>query len=178
MTQLWIAAVLSLGASGLAHAQSTNSLFDQYKKSIRVSFPNHPIRFDKESIQYRTRLRAAYSARVNFAGQYVVVSWGCGTGCLAGGIVDKVSGRARLLPWSIQYCCYDEDTDTSPPDNLELIQVRADSKLIILNGVLMEEGTLGRHLFTFDGISFKPIRIIPDNGGFKEAVGFRPFGGR
>ncbi len=178
MKTLWIAAVLSLAGSGVAHAQSTQSLFDEHKTSIRVSFPSNPIRFDKESIQYRTRLRQAYSARVNFAGRYVVVSWGCGTGCLAGGIVDKVSGRARLLPWSIQYCCYDEENDISPPDNLELIQVRADSKLIILNGVLMEEGTLGRHLFTFDGISFKPIRIIPDNGGFKEAVGFGPFDGR
>jgi len=175
MKMLWIAAVLSLAGSGVAHAQSTQSLFDQHKTSIRVSFPSNPIRFDKESIQYRTRLRQAYSARVNFAGQYVVVVWGCGTGCLAGGVVDRVSGRAHLLPWSVQTCCYDEEKEITRPDGFRLIQVKADSRVIILNGILNEDGPAGRHVFTFDGVYFKPIRMIPDNGEFKEAVGFGPF---
>ncbi len=42
---------------------------------------------------YRTMTRRAMAAGVNFAGHYVVATWGCGTECMGGQIVDARTGR-------------------------------------------------------------------------------------
>src|SRR5687767_1925885 len=41
---------------------------------------------------FRTRLREGAAQGVNFAGHYTLVAWGCGTGCLSGGIIDAKTG--------------------------------------------------------------------------------------
>lgn len=45
---------------------------------------------------FRTRTREAMAGGVNFAGHYVVATWGCGTECESGHIVDARTGRAVL----------------------------------------------------------------------------------
>jgi len=53
---------------------------------------------------FRTRLNeAAKSGSVNFAGHYILTVWGCGTGCLDGGIVDAKSGDVFWLP-AVECC--------------------------------------------------------------------------
>src|ERR1700758_72588 len=37
---------------------------------------------------FRTRLREGARQKANFAGHYVVVTWGCGTNCNMGAVVD------------------------------------------------------------------------------------------
>jgi hypothetical protein len=39
---------------------------------------------------------------VNFAGNYRVVLWGCGTSCESGAIVDAATGRVYDLPMSLE----------------------------------------------------------------------------
>ena len=40
-----------------------------------------------------TRLTAGLRSGVNFAGHYVLVGWGCGTGCISGAIIDARTGN-------------------------------------------------------------------------------------
>lgn len=53
---------------------------------------------------FRTRTRQAMAEGVNFAGHLIVATWGCGTECMSGQIVDARTGRAVAdLPVSSPY---------------------------------------------------------------------------
>jgi hypothetical protein len=47
---------------------------------------------------YRTRLREGAKEGPNFAGHWVIVGWGCGTGCIIFNMVDSVTGEIRPVP--------------------------------------------------------------------------------
>ena len=53
---------------------------------------------------YRARLRAAATERPNFAGHYVLTTWGCGTECVMGAAINTRTGRVAFL--SFATCCY------------------------------------------------------------------------
>ena len=58
---------------------------------------------------FRTRLNAAAESQlVNFAGHYILTTWGCGSGgCVDGAIIDAKSGDVFWLPRSA--CCAEGD---------------------------------------------------------------------
>jgi hypothetical protein len=48
---------------------------------------------------YKTVIVKSYKAKaVNFAGHYVLISWGCGSPCQSGVIVDRLTGNIYDLP--------------------------------------------------------------------------------
>ncbi len=47
---------------------------------------------------YKTAFTNALKQPVSFNGHYVVTSWGCGSGCLSYGIVDKLTGKVYQAP--------------------------------------------------------------------------------
>jgi hypothetical protein len=56
--------------------------------------PPAPIKLTPSSERFfRTNLRAAAEEPPNFAGRYSFVSWGCGTNCMGGAVVDLQSGK-------------------------------------------------------------------------------------
>ena len=59
------------------------------KSAVRINLKSHP-----EAKHYRTNLRNALAnSDVNFAGKYILVSWGCGSGCSQGAIIDTRTGN-------------------------------------------------------------------------------------
>jgi hypothetical protein len=50
------------------------------------------VRSDPRSARYRTQLRNWAREKPNFAGHYVLATWGCGTGCTEIAIIDVASG--------------------------------------------------------------------------------------
>jgi len=50
--------------------------------------------------EFRTQFRNAAKEPPNFAGHYRVTTWGCGTDCLQGGIVNLLTGELLPLPHS------------------------------------------------------------------------------
>lgn len=50
---------------------------------------------------FRTRLRDASKEPANFAGEYSLAIWGCGTSCLMGAAVQLKTGNVFFLPGSI-----------------------------------------------------------------------------
>lgn len=105
---------------------------------------------------YRTRTREAMAEGVNFAGHYVVATWGCGTECMGGHIVDARTGRAvadlpvnavflTVRPDSrlIMVATPDDLADLFPPDDEGPIPSRYQSSYWVLeNGRLRHLGSL------------------------------------
>jgi len=113
-----------------------------------------------EARTYRTRLREAAKERPNFAGRYILTTWGCGTSCVMGAVIDAQSGRVTFLPATV--CCWSVSVD----DGFRPVEARLTSRLIVLSGLLDEKGTMGSH-FVFDGHSFAKLATIemPDDFG-------------
>lgn len=84
--------------------------------------------------KYRTALREGLrDYPIEFAGRYVVVTFGCGTTCMFGGWVDAATGEAFGLPGIL---------DTFGPFGIETPLVyRADSRLVITLGAARSDET-------------------------------------
>ena len=86
--------VLLLAVISLGFAQSTTPTFTQYAvkveklKNVKVNLKSH-----KYANTYRTNLRNAAKEGVNFAGHYILTTWGCGTNCSQTAIIDARNSR-------------------------------------------------------------------------------------
>ena len=63
-------------------------------------FQGKPAQLDSNSHvyarRYKTVLSSALASGPNFAGRYVIASWGCGTSCMAHAIVDATTGKVYV----------------------------------------------------------------------------------
>ncbi len=68
--------------------------FEQYPATETNTGPVHGPDFSTkpEAEMFRSAIRDAMSKGVNFAGAYVVASWGCGTSCQSSAIIDARTG--------------------------------------------------------------------------------------
>lgn len=84
--------------------------------------------------KYRTALREGLrDYPIEFAGRYVIVTFGCGTTCMFGGWVDAATGEAFGMPGIL---------DTFGPFGIETPLVyRADSRLVITLGAARSDET-------------------------------------
>ena len=113
-----------------------------------------PILDTADKRMYRTRINAAAKeGKVDFAGRFIVVEWGCGASCLSGAVIDAKSGAVTMIPWSVCCTIYDGDADR--------IQRQVDSRLIAFIGMINEEEPDAFHYFDFDGADFKPAGTKP-----------------
>lgn len=64
------------------------------KAKADIVFTSHPI-----AERYRTIITEQYNElEVNFASHYVIVTWGCGSGCVTGAMVDTRDGFVYPMP--------------------------------------------------------------------------------
>src|SRR5687768_4939658 len=116
--------------SSIGFAQSTPTL-KQYAakvekiRNVRVNLKSH-----KNANLFRTNLRNAAKEGVNFAGHYILTSWGCGTNCSQSAIIDARNGRVffprELEGAGLGFC--------ELPDETEPTVFQADSRLLIFSG--------------------------------------------
>jgi len=104
---------------------------------------------------FRTRLRKASKRSPNFAGEYVLTTWGCGTSCLDGAVVSLRTGRVVFLPGTI--CCWEGGG--------EKLIFRKNSRLIVAAGVINKDSEYGAHFYEFTGEEFRHLKtvVIPEN---------------
>ena len=93
---------------------------------------------------FRTRIREAAKLRPNFAGHYILAAWGCGAECLSYAIIDAQTGTVYFEDATV--CCWSGNV----PDEFSPIDFRLTSKLIVLRGILDEEGSQGTYRFVFE----------------------------
>jgi hypothetical protein len=134
----------------------TAPTFSDYPSTEGPMVLQAPLRLDKDTHHYRTRIRKAAKGQVNFAGHFILVTWGCGTGCEEGAIIDLSTGKTQLLPFAIH-----KDADALTDDNPDRISFRRDSRLVVFNGQRNEKGPDGLHYYEFDGQHLRFIATTP-----------------
>jgi len=105
---LFLTAML-LALASVGFAQSKTPTFERYAakvetiKNVKVNLKSH-----KYANMFRTNLRNAAKEGVNFAGHYILTTWGCGTNCSQTAVIDARSGRVFfpeiLTEIGIGYC--------------------------------------------------------------------------
>ncbi|QXR35337.1 peptidoglycan-binding protein [Alcaligenes aquatilis] len=103
--------------------------------------------FDKN---FRTRIRGTQSQPVNFAGEYVLSTWGCGTSCSMGVAVSSRTGRVVALPGTA--CCWKGEG--------ERVIFKKNSRLLVLAGLINEGGKYGAHFYELKNDQFVHVKTI------------------
>ena len=113
-------------------------------------------------VHWRTRLRWTLGQKPDFAGHYVLASWGCGTECVMGAAVDVRTGTVVWLSGSL--CCWYSDGQGAP-ENVEPLRYRRDSRLLVLTGRRDErDGDARTHYYAIEGNRFVHLRDVPPAG--------------
>lgn len=160
---LFFASIFLMCASFPAEAQRTPLFRDFPTGAVYVGHHSNPDLSSPEAYNYRTRLREASQEDVNFASHYRVVTWGCGTNCIAGAVIDVISGRVTFFPFSICCSVKQQDADFQP------VLIRPNSKLIVFVGLRGEDAPDAAHFYEFTGSQFRfiassaPFPQAPDN---------------
>lgn len=115
--------------------------------TVRTQHATSPLKFtDAKSRQYHTVISEAAKAPVNFAGGFVLTTWGCGSGCIMAAVIDTKTGRVTSLPFTVS---------DWPLDVTEPLSYRADSCLLIVKGSRNESAAHGTYYYLFDGKTFR-----------------------
>jgi hypothetical protein len=138
-----------------AFAQERIPAFKDYPVTNIYRGKNAPLILTRDTRAFKTRLREALKGRPNFAGHYIVTSWGCGTGCQLGAVIDARTGRVYWFPFAVGQN-YETDADFKP------VEFRLDSKLIIFSGfrVDREDEEAGARFYKFENGRFKFLKFI------------------
>lgn len=102
---------------------------------------------DAKSLQYATVLRDAARRTPNFAGHYVLASWGCGASCIMSAAIDAKTGTVTWLPFTV--CCWEANIG-------EPLEFRPNSRLLIVHGSRDEQGS-GIHYYNFEKRQFSEV---------------------
>ena len=158
---LLLLATVCLFPSLTVFAQSDLPQFKDYPVGEIYKGPTAPLVLTRNDLTFKTRLQwAAKNLKPNFAGHYILTSWGCGAQCVMGAVIDAKTGKVYW--WDFTICCWGADVD----DKFNPIEFRPDSKLIVFSGLRNEkEGDDGAHFYRFDDNGrFVHIRSIPNPG--------------
>jgi len=152
---------LILAIASVGFAQSKTPTFERYAvkvetiKNVKVNLKSH-----KYANMFRTNLRNAAKEGVNFAGHYILTTWGCGTNCSQTAVIDTRSGRVFfpevLQEIGIGYC--------ELPDEVEPLVSRADSRLLVLSGfkggdLSKKSAPCGIYYLEWTGTDFKQVKF-------------------
>lgn len=119
--------------------------FIDYKTKVQKAF-NQNISLnlkDKKNRQFKTVLTGSLFGPPNFAGKYVIASWGCGSSCQRHAIINKINGEV-FWPKEIEasfnlFAC-----------EMNTLEFKTDSKLLIFNEPRSSEGFI-KILYYWDG---------------------------
>ena len=146
--------VVTLNANG----QTGVPRFNDYPVSERFNGRTAPLVLTRAAGEFRTRLREAAREKPNFAGHFIVTTWGCGTECVQGAIIDARTGRVFMLPFSL--CCWSPGTGVD--ENFKPVEFRLNSGLIILSGERNEkEGDYATQYYRFQRNRLVLLQAFP-----------------
>lgn len=111
---------------------------------------------------FRTRIREAAAQAPNVAGHYILAAWGCGAECLSYAVIDVKTGTVWFGDQTV--CCWYEVGGatccgvTGPDEAFEPVDFRLNSRLVVLTGLLNEQGRKARHYFQLRNGRLVPVR--------------------
>ena len=124
---------------------------------------------DLRSRRYRTQLRGWATETPNFAGHYILATWGCGTGCTQIAIIDSVTGKVfhpRGARTNSIVNVHDELLVADQPSprraDFGALRYRVDSRLLVLIGTPEQRPeNRGVSYFVWEKESLRRIRLVP-----------------
>jgi AraC-like DNA-binding protein len=98
MKKLTVYLCFILGVTNMSHAETIAGYsFEKYPAKIYTG-KKAPLKLG-DWRSFRTRLTEAHKeGDVNFAGNYIVTTWGCGASCVSGAMIDKRTGNVYGIP--------------------------------------------------------------------------------
>ena len=161
MKTIYLSIAILLAAASIGFTQSKTPAFTQYPaKAEKISKINVDLS-TRMARGYRTNLRNAAKEGVNFAGHYVLTTWGCGTNCSESVIIDARNGKVtfprELAGMAFGFCEF--------PDDTEPIVYKANSRLLVMNGFkggdLDKKNTkCGIYYFEWNGTALKQVKFV------------------
>lgn len=145
-------------ASGQAAAPTVTSAppaFSRYPASVERSVVQQP-HLEGKAANFKTvlsqALRDAAATGPNFAGRFVVATWGCGSGCVRVAFIDGRTGAVHFPP----------QLEGATPgngelNNREMLEYRADSNLLIVNGTPATDDRDGVWAYKWTGQTLEPV---------------------
>lgn len=102
--------------------------FSDYKVLVTKDF-NDSVRLNtklKRTKQFKTVLSGSLSEEPNFAGRYVIATWGCGSSCQSHAIVNKLTG---VVFWPSEI----ESTSSLFSCDKDMLEFMVSSNLLVVN---------------------------------------------
>jgi hypothetical protein len=119
--------------------------------------PNAPVKFARpDERMFRTRLTAAAKLPPNFAAHYQFVTWGCGSVCAAGAIIDLKTGTVYPPPKATEGRGWDRWIFTGGLTHSPHVLFRLDSRLMIVHRAVAG-GMQEQSCYEWTGIAFRLI---------------------
>lgn len=152
---------LLLAASILARGQATPRFQDYQSPVYKGKRAPVNLKSAEGASTFRTRLREGAAKGINFAGRYTLVVWGCGTGCLSGGIIDAGTGTVyfpkELGGFGVWYF--------SDSPNAEALEFKPNSRLLILSGFPATEANVdnpktGLYYYEWTGNRLRLVKFV------------------
>lgn len=128
MRKLILLVILVLFAS-TAFAQKTPT-FKQYPATMqKATAKKVNLAGNRSARMFRTNLKRSLAKGVNFAGRYIISTWGCGTDCIMSGIIDGRTGNV-FFPQQLEGVSvgFGELSDE------ERLEFKKNSRLLIVRG--------------------------------------------
>jgi hypothetical protein len=155
MKRLAFTYLLILIATSGVVAQYRTPRFADFRVSTKFSGRNAKPILDKDAKVFRTRIGIAAKQKPNFAGEFIVGSWGCGSECLSGVVINARTGRVYQIPFTV--CCWSYEDASEPVD------FRNNSRLIVFSGTRDERPTNTRddlHYYEFKNGRFRYLKTL------------------
>ena len=149
-----LALAAMLAAGGAAWAGDAPNFADYSGAAPFAGRNAAPVLTTPEAREFRTMIRDGARARPNFDGHYIVTSWGCGSDCETGAIVDAQTGRVVMLP---VVAGTPADADAA----VGHFAFRLDSRLLVATGMIGEEPPMASHYFLFDRATLTRLKTVP-----------------
>lgn len=140
--------------------------FGDYPSSVYLG-KNARLRFgsDADAITYKTQLRRWNREKVNFAGHYILATWGCGTECIQFMLIDAKTGKiyhpdslSVIAGYNLQDEFYEADSILGGSG---FLYFRKESELLILVGAPNEEEERrGISYYRWHGSRFELLKFI------------------
>jgi len=158
-TNVWavfVTLVLVSVLSGFSLAQNRVPQFKDYSVDEVYNGRIAPPVITSDTKLFRTRLRwAAKTQKPNFAGHFILTTWGCGAQCMMGASIDAKTGK--IYWWGFTVCCWGFNTD----QKFNPIEFRLNSRLIVFSGLRNEkENDNGAHFYIFKNGRFVHFRTV------------------
>lgn len=151
-------AIFSLNIFG----QNTPTFAKYSAKVQKTTAKSVNLKSHKDARMFRTNLRNSFKEGVNFAGSFILSSWGCGTSCLQTAIIDGKTGNV-FFPKILQGSSFGFGELSDKEESLEF---KKNSRLLIINGYIAtgnedKPSKYGIWYYEWTGKNLKLLKFVP-----------------